>query len=82
MTVHATPVPLLKPPPAPLGSNVNVISPASFANTDRVERGLERLRALGFAPRLGTHTQVRGPLFFAGSPESRLADLHCAFADP
>jgi muramoyltetrapeptide carboxypeptidase len=25
---------------------------------------------------------VRGPLFFAGSPEQRLEDLHAAFADP
>jgi muramoyltetrapeptide carboxypeptidase len=40
------------------------------------------LRSFGFAPRLGTNTQKRGPLFFAGTPEERLADLHAAFADP
>jgi muramoyltetrapeptide carboxypeptidase len=40
------------------------------------------LRTLGFSPRLGAHTQSRGPLFFAGSPEARLADLHAAFVDP
>ena len=37
---------------------------------------------MGFAPQLGEHTQTRGPLFFAGTPEQRLADLHAAFADP
>jgi len=47
----------------------------------RVERGLERLRQLGFSPKLGANTQSRGPLFFAGSREGRLADLHAAFAD-
>lgn len=27
-------------------------------------------------------TQARGPLFFAGSPEQRIQDLHAAFSDP
>ena len=66
----------------PPDSGVSVISPASYANPDRVQRGLERLRTMGFAPRLGTNAQTRGPLFFAGTPEQRLADLHAAFADP
>ena len=43
---------------------------------------MEQLRGLGFAPRIGAHTQTRGPLFFAGSADERLADLHAAFADP
>jgi muramoyltetrapeptide carboxypeptidase len=42
---------------------------------------LKRLRALDFAPRLGRHALERGPLFFAGTPEQRLADLHAAFAE-
>jgi muramoyltetrapeptide carboxypeptidase len=37
---------------------------------------------MGFAPRLGANAQARGPLFFAGTPEQRLSDLHAAFADP
>ena len=68
--------------PQPVHAGVAVLSPASFASDDRVDNGLAQLRALGFAPRLGAHTQARGPLFFAGSPENRLADLHAAFADP
>ncbi len=82
MTASYLPMPLLKPDPAHQGEGVSVISPASFANPDRVQRGLEALRALGFAPQLRANTQTRGPLFFAGTPDQRLADLHAAFADP
>jgi muramoyltetrapeptide carboxypeptidase len=74
--------PLMPLCPIEAGAGVSIISPASFAMPDRVDRGMERLRQLGYSPRLGTNTQVRGPLFFAGSPERRLKDLHAAFADP
>ena len=84
MSATFQPVPFI--PLAPVvqrtGVGVSVISPASFAKTERVDRGIERLRTLGFAPHLGTNTQKRGPLFFAGTSEERLADLHSAFADP
>lgn len=46
-----------------------------------MERGLNALRELGFVPKSGEHTLTRGPLYFAGTPESRLRDLHHAFAD-
>lgn len=68
--------------PASAGTGLSVISPASFAIPKRVALGMERLNALGFLPRIGAHTQSRGPIFFAGSAEQRLADLHAAFADP
>jgi muramoyltetrapeptide carboxypeptidase len=58
-----------------------VIAPASFAQPERVERGLAALRALGYAPRLGQNSLERGPLYFAGTREQRLADLHAAFVD-
>jgi muramoyltetrapeptide carboxypeptidase len=64
------------------GANISVISPASFAMPERVERGVERLRHLGYLPCLGANAQTRGPLYFAGTPEERLTDLHAAFADP
>ncbi len=67
--------------PLPANAGVAVLSPASFANDDRVTRGLAHLRTLGFAPALTAHAQTRGPLFFAGTPEERLGDLHAAFAD-
>ena len=68
--------------PIEAGAGVSVISPASFAMPDRVEGGMERLRQLGYSPRLSTNTQMRGPLFFAGSPAQRIEDLHAAFANP
>lgn len=82
MTATHTPRPLLKPHLVTPAAGISVITPASFASPERVERGLERLRALGYTPHLGKHTQHRGPLFFADTPEQRLADLHAAFAEP
>jgi muramoyltetrapeptide carboxypeptidase len=43
---------------------------------------MERLRALGYEPVLSPHALDRGPLYYAGALEHRLADLHAAFADP
>jgi muramoyltetrapeptide carboxypeptidase len=74
-------IPLLRPPAVQPGAGIGVIAPASFAQQERVEGGLEALRALGFAPGLGANALERGPQFFAGTPEQRLADLHAAFAD-
>lgn len=72
---------LLKPPIVRSGAGVSVIAPASFAQLDRINGGLEALRALGFSPRLCTSSLERGPLYFAGTTEQRLADLRAAFAD-
>jgi muramoyltetrapeptide carboxypeptidase len=73
--------PLQKLAPVLPGAHIRVLSPASFASDDRVQRGLDHLRTLDYATSLGAHTQKRGPLFFAGTPQDRLADLHAAFAD-
>jgi muramoyltetrapeptide carboxypeptidase len=67
--------------PIPPGSGIGVIAPASSAHPERIERGLEALRSLGYSPKLGSHTLERGPLYFAGNPEQRLADLYAAFED-
>jgi muramoyltetrapeptide carboxypeptidase len=72
---------LLKISAVPFGAAISVVAPASFAQPERVERGLAALRALGYAPHLSQHALERGPLFFAGAREARLADLHAAFAD-
>jgi muramoyltetrapeptide carboxypeptidase len=80
MTARSKPLIPLRPIEA--GTGVSVVSPASFAIPDRVDQGVERLRRLGYQPHLGANTQIRGPLFFAGSPQQRLEDLHAAFADP
>jgi muramoyltetrapeptide carboxypeptidase len=72
---------LHKPPAIADGAGISIVAPASFAQRERVESGIAALRRLGYAPRVGKHTRERGPIYFAGEPESRLADLHAAFAD-
>ena len=74
--------PLLPIAPISSGAGISVISPASFAIPERFDLGFNRLRALGYVPQVGSCTQTRGPLFFAGSPAQRLEDFHAAFADP
>lgn len=72
---------LLKPSAVPGDALVAVVSPASTPKADRVDSGLEALRTLGYAPQAADHILTRGPLYFAGTPEMRLRDLHHAFAD-
>lgn len=72
---------LHKPAAVPPDALVAVVSPASTPQPDRVERGLQALRDLGYAPQPASHILTRGPLYFAGTPAMRLRDLHHAFAD-
>jgi muramoyltetrapeptide carboxypeptidase len=72
---------LLRPAAVAAGAGFGIVAPASFARQERIDGGMARLRGLGFAPRLAEHSLARGPLFFAGAPEERAADLHAAFAD-
>jgi muramoyltetrapeptide carboxypeptidase len=72
---------LLKPRAAAVGVKAAVLSPASTPDAAKVERGMEGLRNLGFLPVEGPHMLTRGPLYFAGTTEQRLLDLHAAFAD-
>jgi muramoyltetrapeptide carboxypeptidase len=73
---------LVKLNPIRRGSGISIVAPASFARQERVDLGLKALRDLRFVPRITESGLARGPLFFAGTPEQRLADLHAAFADP
>ena len=72
---------LLKPPSVGAGAGVSIVAPASFAMPERTERGIEALRKLQFTPRTGRHALGHGPLYFAGEPAQRLADLHAAFTN-
>jgi muramoyltetrapeptide carboxypeptidase len=72
---------LLKPRAAAVGVKAAVISPASTPYSAKVTRGMEALKALGFLPVELPHMLTRGPLYFAGTAEQRLLDLHAAFAD-
>jgi len=72
---------LIKPPAIAPRAGIGIVAPASFAQPERIERGLAELRSLWFEPKLAPNALVREPLYFAGTPEQRLADLHGAFAD-
>jgi len=73
---------LIKPPAVAPGSAISIVAPASAAKSDRIERGLASLESYGFAPKPSPNAFLRGPLYFAGTPADRLADLHAAFTDP
>jgi len=72
---------LLKPTAVPPDALVAVVSPASTPKAERVQSGIEALTELGYAPQASSNLLARGPLYFAGTPEMRLRDLHHAFAD-
>jgi muramoyltetrapeptide carboxypeptidase len=59
-----------------------VVAPASNADSEKVRRGVERLRALGHTVTLMPHVLTQAWPYFAATAEQRLADLHAAFADP
>ena len=77
-----TNTPLMKLPPIAPGSRISIVAPASFAKQERIDLGMQTLRTLGYAPEFQENAQARGPLYFAGTAEQRLADLHAAFAGP
>jgi muramoyltetrapeptide carboxypeptidase len=58
-----------------------VLSPASAAKPELVEKGIDRLLHYGYKPLLMPHALARGPLYYAGTAEQRLQDLHAAFAN-
>jgi muramoyltetrapeptide carboxypeptidase len=59
-----------------------VVSPASTPKPERVQAGIDTLHALGYRTKLMPHALDRGPLYYAGTVEQRVSDLHAAFADP
>ena len=73
---------LRKPKALGPGSRLAVVSPASTPKPELVEAGMKELRGLGYEPVLFPSALQRGPLYYAGTLEERLADLHTAFADP
>jgi muramoyltetrapeptide carboxypeptidase len=58
-----------------------VVSPASATKSELVQAGMEALHGLGYKTVLMPHALDCGPLYYAGTLEQRVADLHAAFAD-
>ncbi len=73
---------LLRPAPVASGAGIGIVAPASSARQERITGGMERLNALGYTLQFAENALARGPLFFAGTPGQRIADLRAAFADP
>lgn len=61
---------------------LGIVSPAGAPKEELVRRGVDRLAALGYEPVLFPSALKHGPLYYAGTIEERLADLHGAFSDP
>jgi muramoyltetrapeptide carboxypeptidase len=59
-----------------------VLSPAASAQPERITRGVEKLRELGYDAVAAEHAYGKHPPYFAGTVDERLGDLHAAFADP
>jgi muramoyltetrapeptide carboxypeptidase len=78
----SSPIAPVKPAALRPGATLAVLSPASTPKPELVERGMRRLEDLGYRTVLSPHALNSGPLYYAGTLEQRLADLHAAFADP
>jgi muramoyltetrapeptide carboxypeptidase len=72
----------IKPRALHSGATIAVLSPASTPKSDLVYRSIAHLHSLGYETVLGSHALDSGPLYYAGTIEDRLHDLHAAFADP
>lgn len=71
----------VKPPALRPGATLGVVSPASTAKRELIERGIAELESAGYRIKLGKHVWGGGPLYYAGTFAERLEDLHAAFAD-
>jgi muramoyltetrapeptide carboxypeptidase len=63
------------------GDAVRLISPASWFDPNKVQTGMDSLRALSLQPQLGANALARYGQYSAGTAEQRLEDLHAAFDD-
>ncbi len=74
-------LPARYPPPVRAGDRVGVAALSAPLDRQRLERGLDGLRALGFEPVSASNLRSRRGLF-AGGDEERLAAFHELAADP
>ena len=60
-------VKLLPIPAVRRGAKINVISPASYPQPDRLAGGVEALTRLGYLPAVGKHALSKAHYYFAGT---------------
>ncbi|MGI8782309.1 MAG: S66 peptidase family protein [Acidobacteriota bacterium] len=75
------PLDRIKPRGLRAGDRVAVVAPSGAVDADRLEIGLQAVRALGLEPVVFPHVLDRD-LYMAGSDRSRLEDLNRAFENP
>jgi muramoyltetrapeptide carboxypeptidase len=63
------------------GATLAIVSPASTPRPELVQQGIAALEDLGYKTVLYPSALQKGPLYYAGSIEQRLSDLHDAFKD-
>jgi len=71
----------VRPAALKAGARLAVVSPASVAKAELVRAGVERMQAMGYEAVTMPSALARGPLYYAGTVEERVRDLHAAFAD-
>lgn len=71
---------LIKPPALKKGDTVGLITPASAATDEAIQRAFTNLETMGFVVKPGEHLRKNNG-FLAGTDDERLADLHAMFAD-
>lgn len=71
----------VKPAALRPGATLGVLSPASTPKPDLVQAGMDCLHRLGYKTVLFPHALDRGPLYYAGTVQQRVKDLHAAFSD-
>src|SRR5262249_2792623 len=72
---------MIVPPPVLPGATIGVAAPGGAVKADALERGVACLEALGFGVRVAENVLERRR-YFAGAPETRLADLVGLPRDP
>ena len=67
--------------PVKQGGTIGVLAPAFPADPDKIEKGITYLKGKGFTVKRGKSLTAQH-LYFSGSDELRVQDLHDFFADP
>ncbi|ERI92653.1 LD-carboxypeptidase [Clostridiales bacterium oral taxon 876 str. F0540] len=62
------------------GDTIGIVAPAGIGKSDRIEKGIDKLKSLGFNVRLGKHVYDKWG-YFAGEDKHRAEDIMGMFED-
>ena len=74
-------IPAVKPPALHAGDTVGIVAPSSAVERNLIEAGCKRLQELGYKP-FHLPSIFDRDLYFAGTVERRVRELHEMFARP